>query len=80
MYTISVARTRKSREIKRDIFRDSTNTQLPFKHFYIVNDTNTVCNENIYHVDTNKIRHAHDHLSNEDFPSLNLIIFFATQV
>lgn len=81
MCTISVTTTQKSRQIRKEIFRDSTNTLLLLKQYYIVNDTNTVCYENIYYVETNKIKHAHVH----DFPSkwhppLNLIIFFATQV
>jgi hypothetical protein len=42
------------------MFRDSMNTQSPLEHSYISNNTSTGCNENMYHVDTNKIRHAHD--------------------
>jgi hypothetical protein len=56
----SVATTRKSQPIRSDIFRDALNTQSPLEHYYIVNYTYTACNENIYHVDTNKIKHAPD--------------------
>jgi len=35
-------------------------TQLSLKQYYILATLNTACNDNIYHVDTNKIRHAHD--------------------
>lgn len=73
MCTILVTTTQKSRQIRKEIFRDSTNTLLLLKQYYIVNDTNTACYENIYYV------HVHDFPS-KWHPPLNLIIFFATQV